>query len=352
MKTKIMTFKKAIPAALILAGSVGFASNASASAYAISYDNIFGLQVTSSDSDGNNGPFFVPPTAFTAFNATSEVQASQGPLGVPVFGVGGSISNGGPVDMPVAIATGSDFTGLTAPTNNSFTQVGQGGNPAYAYADAQISRTTLAQIPNGPVVINDAETQAWNIAEGFVASSGFAAASTRNSSETGFTTTFELGGDAIFNFDFNADPYLEVAISNDAGSPSTANAELNVIITITDDNGGTVFSWSPDGQAGGIAGGTENLDPFSLNESIEVSSAGAALSIGNAPTGNISPALFGMFSASTDVLSAGTYTISLDMSSLINVTTSAAQAVPNPGVLGLMGLGLAGLGFSRRRKAS
>lgn len=347
---KIMTFKKAIPAALILAGSVGFASNASASAYAISYDNVFALQVTSTNAMGGGGPFYVPPTAFTGFNATSEVNASQGPLGVPVFGVGGAISGGGPVDMPVAIATGSDFTGLVAPTNNSMTQVGQGGNPAYAYADAQVGRTTLAFV-DGAVVLNDVETQAWNIAEGYVDNSGFAAASTRNSSETGFTTTFEIGGDAIFNFDFNADPYLEVGISADAGAGSSANAELNVIITITDDNGGTVFSWSPDGQAGGITGGTENLDPFSLNDSLEVSSAGASLSNGVAPTGLVGgSAGFGMFSASTDTLSAGTYTISLDMSSLINVTTTAQ--VPNPGVLGLMGLGLAGLGFSRRRKAS
>lgn len=351
MKSNFMTIKKAIPAALILAGSVGFASNASASAYAISYDNIFGLQVTSEDALGNNGPFYVPPSAFTAFNATSESSASQGPLGVPVIGVNSSISGGGPVDAALAVAPGSDFTGLTAPTNNSMTQVGQGGNPAYAYADSQVGRTTLAQAPNGPIVINDVETQAWNIAEGYVDTSGFAAASSRNSSETGFTTTFEIADDAVFNFDFNADPYLEVAISADAGVPSTANAELNVIITITDDNGGTVFSWSPNGQAGGITGGTENADPFSLNESIEVSSAGATQSYGNAaPSGNVSPGAFGVFSASTDILGAGTYTISLDMSSLINVTT--ATAVPQPGVLALMGLGLAGLGFSRRRKAS
>ncbi|MFT4517689.1 MAG: hypothetical protein ACI9JM_000066 [Halioglobus sp.] len=354
MKTNFMMIKKAIPAALMLAGAMGLSTNASASAYAISYDNIFGLAVTTTDANGGGGPFYVPLSAFTDFSTTSSATGLQGPGGAGFpdpAGLPNSDSGGGPVDAQVAYGLGSVFPG-GIPVNNAMTAQGQAGN--YSYADAQVSSTALSQpLPGQPVTATGNLTQAWNIAEGFVSDDGNASASGINSSETGFTTQFELGAPAIFNFDFMADPYMMVAMGLDALG-GTANANLDVTFTITG-AGGTVFEWSPNGEVGGITGGTENLDPFNLNGSIEVTAPGDSAVFdpnGNgAPTGDINPASFGTFSASTFVLAAGTYTLSLDMIENINIRTAAA-AVPQPGILALFGLSLAGLGLSRRRKAS
>lgn len=354
MKGNFMTIKKAIPAALMLAAAMGLSSNANASAYAISYDNVFGLNVTSTDANGNGGPFYVPLGAFTDFTATTSVTATQGDLGDPSLGDPANPANGqsfgGPVDANVAAGNGWVIPG-GLPANNAMTAQGMVGN--YSYADAQVSATSLSQpIPGGAVTATGDLTQAWNIAEGFIGADGSAQAAGLNSSETGVTTTFTLGADAIFNFDFMADPYMMVAMSADALGGS-ANANLDVTFTITS-GGQTVFEWAPDGAAGGISGGTENLDPFDLNGSIEVTSPGDTAVFdpnGNgAPDGTINPASFGTFSASTFVLAAGTYTLSIDMIENINILTAAA--VPQPGILALFGLGLAGLGFSRRRKAS
>lgn len=340
---KTSTLRKAIPAALLVAGVSTLSSTANAAVYAIAYNNIFDLSVLSSP--------FVPIADFSNFNATSAAAAN-----LNGSGASGSASNGGPVDAPIAIGTGSNFGG-PAPVNNAMNDIGQIGT-AYSYSDSQISKTALLQDENtGVISVSGNLTQAWGIAEGYVKPNGNADASTRNSSETGFNSAINLQDATQFSFNFKAAPYLLAQMT----APSigvSSNAELSVIITITDGNGNTVFRWSPNGVVGGTSGdigvavGSE-VDPFSLNTSKEVTSVaqGAATydpTGGGAPNGVINPGAFGAFSAQTVLLAAGEYTISLDM--VENTNMRNRNAIPAPGVLALMGLGLAGLGFSRRRK--
>ena len=258
--SRIMT--KALPAALVLAFAGGVSSNANAGAYAIAYNNIFNLAVSSSP--------FVPLEDFQIFTATSSVGANVNgniDLGNPP----NSDQAGGPVDAIIAYGNGSVFPGA-APTNNSFTAVGQGGQ--YSYGDAQVSQTSIKQDNFlAPVVIGDSLTsQAWNIAEGYVGNDGVNTADSfgLNGSVTGFNTLLNLQEETQFTFQFQADPYGMVEVGNDVVGGSV-NANLDVTFTITSGgpSGATVFDWAPDGGVGGISGGTEILDPFSLNGSIE-----------------------------------------------------------------------------------
>src|SRR5262245_9442098 len=111
---KFTTIRKAIPAALTLVCVGGLSSNANASAYAISYDNVFDLAITSTNSSGGGGPFYVPLSDFNSFSATSSTTAflNSNP------GLPSSQTAGGPVDAQVAVGQGSTFVG-GAPLNNA-----------------------------------------------------------------------------------------------------------------------------------------------------------------------------------------------------------------------------------------
>ena len=340
--------KKAIPAALIMAGAMGMSTNASAAAYAISYDNVFNLAVLSSP--------FVPLSDFQTFTATTSVGANLNGVSNSSGNPPNSMGAGGPVDAAITWGEGSVFTGGN-PVNNAFTAKGMSGN--YSYGDAQISATSLRQDSIGaPVVLGDGTTQAWNIAEGYIAGNGTADAAGLNGSVTGFNSDLNLQEATAFTFSFNADPYMEVLMSADALGGS-ANANLDVTFTITqiiNGQGTTVFEWTPDGVVGsGIVNGVEAADAFNLNGSIEVTAPGDTAVFdpcGNGtPDGNIARGCANgsnFFSATTGLLAAGRYNISIDMVENIDIRT--AVPVPQPGILALFGLALAGLGASRRRK--
>ncbi|SFX16429.1 PEP-CTERM protein-sorting domain-containing protein [Janthinobacterium lividum] len=320
---------KLLPATAALA-MLCAAGSAQAGAYGYSYNNIFGLVIA------------VPTGQITVANSTTISRSTATLNGVSVINGGA-----GSLDAPRA------NVGPVIKGENDFTQQGPAGN--YSRGDAQIVSTQFPSFPPGST-----STQAVNVAEAHLdGPAGTADASGRNGSTTGFSVDFVVGSPtATLSFDFLASPFMQVFLQSTVGQLSTATANLVVTFTITDAAGATVFNWTPDGVIGsGIFGGTENADGANLNTSLATN----FLTRGNlftydpsgcgTPTGTgVGTACGSNFSSVSNALTAGNYTLTLNAVESVDLVKQAAT--PEPGTLALLGLGLAGLGYARRRKVA
>ena len=133
------------------------------------------------------------------------------------------------------------------------------------------------------------------------------------------------------HFDFDANLIMQTILgAGDLGAAASSSMQITI-------NGpsGYQFLWTPNGATGGIAGGSEVSDPFSLNQGIGGTSSFSAASS--------SPG----FNASTAGLAAGFYSMNITMTQTANVS-----AVPVPAAAWLLGSGLVGLvAVARRRTA-
>lgn len=131
----------------------------------------------------------------------------------------------------------------------------------------------------------------------------------------------------IFNISCNA--------ASPAGCLSNANAD------------GVIFQFAPDGNPNNgsdINGnhGAGSLDPFSLNLTAGTNDPATGRSFTNG---------FALFSlTSSFALPAGSYTLNFAKSTRTDIVVIDPLAVPEPGSLFLLGLGLAALAFTRRRQ--
>lgn len=273
----------------MLLGSGMLASGvANAAAYAVSMNNINAFGLT----------FIGGPVQFNGFTFSNDFAVSNG------TGAANAAFNG--ADAP-ASCIGCGY-------NNAFASHGAGSE--YAYGDALIGNTNVTGGVGAAAGI--AETSAFN---------GGGAASSTNTMIASFT----LFGPTSVGYSFQATPYLNALLTS-GGLASSAN--LSMGITIYNAGGAPVFNWSPNGAAGGIVGGTESADAFSLNQGI------AQNAIFNPGMGN--------FSATSSSLAAGSYQMNISM----NESTSVS-AVPLPAAVWLLGSGLVGLaGVARARRKS
>lgn len=178
-------------------------------------------------------------------------------------------------------------------------------------------------------------------------SGGLGAASAIGESRTSSNTGYGSGGNTLIasfsvdqansgvqlHFDFDSILFMQTIMGlGDSGI--AANSFMQITL-----NGGSGYSfiWTPNGGAGGIIGGTEVSDPFSLNRGITGTDSVSATTL--------TPGFQG-FHAMTNGLAAGNYTLNINMTQTANVS-----AVPVPAAAWLLGSGLIGLVGVARRKA-
>ncbi len=244
------------------------------------------------------------------------------------------------LDADQAFVTDSEYP---KPPENTFALTGPlDPNESYARSDSIIDDAQ---------VTGDARTRTRNVAEAEVktrANSQDGDATSEISSDTGFTFSFDLGETGSLVLDFDAARDLMVDIGTDAFPFALARAGATWKFTLSNDADGSEIEWEPDGTIaagdcmitdnGNFAGVscTETDDDFDLNKTITVSSIPSDMS--ESDTGD--------FGISITGLPEGTHTLVLQEVKDIRVTNGA----PTPGVLSLLGAGLLGLGWSRRRR--
>ena len=243
----------------------------------------------------------------------------------PVLNSGNS-TNGAPMDILQACL------GVVCPGQNNFAH-----NPAPPAGGTQLSRGD-SKLDGAPVTGLGQTTgaNARTVAEVRLTGTGTGTGDSRLGLNTSFS--FDLLSSRSLRFDFDANLYLRAFLSADSVNGS-AQASSNLVFGI-DKAGVNIFSWSPNGQVGGIFGGTEVADGANLNDSV------AALVAGD---NNFREVGVKHFTADTDVLTAGSYRFTIRHTS----AADANQLIPEPGTLLLAGGALLGLALSRRgRKAA
>ncbi len=157
---------------------------------------------------------------------------------------------------------------------------------------------------------------------------GDASSNSNNNLNSSFI--FSLNQATGITFEFNADAFLQAAVTSDEQFPAFATASSQVEFTITDlTTGLEVFNYSPE-LFGAGQGNTISLNaPLPIDIELTRTTGGSQA-----------------FSTTTGTLAAGTL---FQLSARVQTNVDATR-VPEPAMISLMGIGLLGMGLGRMRR--
>lgn len=306
-------------------GMLAFGMQQMASAGAISYSflNIDNLRVFD-NSTGVQLNFltdFVPSPAFID-SASASATSSFGP----------PVATSNPIASDTPLACSGNCAGIAQ--NNTAQQVGTNN-----FGRGDTGGNGGAIVTNAPGGL-PSFSQVFTVAEGRQGITGTTQGAANVSNTTNFTFALAGTGTIDVRADFTATAQLFVQLDQ----PETrVIASDNWSITLVDNaTGNVIVDWDPDGSLlGGITGGTEFSDPFSLNTQRQLLGTSGTVDTG---------VQTGFFSASFTLNRGQLFDLSVSHSSDA-FTLANVNAIPEPGTLTLLGIGLlVGYGVLRRNQ--
>jgi hypothetical protein len=325
---------KAVAAVSAACAALLGAAPAQAYVYAMSHLEVQNLTIAATNGTMTPGNF--------QFDQTNTATLSGGAGTLQTASCGTLVGPCGPagavLDAGVAIAAAS----TVGRPQNTYSFLGTAfPGQSYSHADTLLSSAQL--VTGTPTNINQ-------IAESLLNKNGGATASTLQQSNTVLTLNFTIGAGTDLTFDFSADPDMRSEINGAIGN-YLSQADVSATFTLSRSGAAGFVTWAPKGTAAndclvaGLAGVTcvETADGLDLNTNVS-----AELNPDIDDHSYEAANVFGTFGIDIFGLAAGNYTLAL----AARTSTSIAQSVPEPGALALMGIALAGLAFTGKRRQS
>lgn len=345
MKLKQTTLAAALTAALAL----GMAGHASASIYAGSSLDIQNLVIGFGGVNPDPTKTKVDSFAFTLLN----VAQLNGDLVTNEAKCDSIAATPTPACSAISPVLGNVAANPVANTKDRIDGAGDNwafygpGVNTYANSDSEITTAQLAQgVPTSTKSISEAEVQG----------TGSANANTLVQSQTQLTIDFIIDAPLTgntFTVTFEADPDLFAQWATPGAAYGYAQADTSTTLTLRGGGNasGVSLSWTPDGLVGSpqiCAGGItclETADGEALTNTVGTTSNNPnSQGISDNRDASFPDKGWSLFGLNVTGLKDGNYTLTLATTTSVNV-----EQVPEPGVLGLVGLGLLGMGIAARR---